>query len=279
MSDFEHTSTGVLALVLMGLIFGGSIVIWIKNRPLWLKGQSLHLMPLDLRFLDFSIIVWAVVMIYSLLLLLLPGWLNITEADFEGGISAPVMIFQITLQLSVFATLVAFRTFAKSTYHDIFGPYSGGWSHSIKLAVLRLVQFWPVIWLGNAASYWLFDLFGIDADLQQAIELIYAIESPYVFFAAIASAALVAPFVEELLFRGVIYRYLKRKMVITHAIVLSSIIFSLLHLHPLSFFAIFLLGIILALVYEEAQDIRAPIIMHLLHNTFTVILIAFDKLQ
>jgi len=279
MTEFQHESTGIVALVLMGLILVFSLFFWLWHKPPWIKGQSLHLMPLDLRFLDFSILLWAVVMIYSILLMVLPNLLNITQEDFEGSLGASAMVFQIVLQLSIFGTLLAFRLSAKSTYHYIFGPYSDGWARSLKLAVLRLVQFWPIIWIGNAASYMILKWLGMDEDVQQAIEMIYAIENNWVFLAAIVSAALLAPFVEELLFRGVIYRYLKSRIAITHAIVISSLVFSLLHFHPPSFFAIFLLGIILALVYEETQDIRAPVIMHLLHNAFTVVLITIDKLQ
>lgn len=93
-------------------------------------------------------------------------------------------------------------------------------------------------------------------------------ENPSAGVLAITGIAVVlfAPFAEEALFRGLIYRGLRRWMRPVGAAVLSSAVFAAVHIHPLIMPAIFVLGLILARVVERHGSLVPSITAHALFN-------------
>jgi len=89
----------------------------------------------------------------------------------------------------------------------------------------------------------------------------------------------IAPaFMEEFLFRGIILNgfsanYSKRK-----AIIISALLFGLIHLNPWQFFTGFLFGIILAWVCIETKSIILCIFLHFFNNTLYTLVIRFRDL-
>lgn len=85
--------------------------------------------------------------------------------------------------------------------------------------------------------------------------------------------ALVPALCEELVFRGILYRILKnisgKKSL---AILLSAIIFSLVHFQVLSFIPITIVGILLAYLYEKTDNLINPILLHFAFNAVQIIL-------
>ena len=75
--------------------------------------------------------------------------------------------------------------------------------------------------------------------------------------------------VEEIFFRGYLLRILKRRMPSFLAIIISSIIFGLLHTTTSIVTAInaFALAIVLSVIYERKQSLYAPWMAHALYNT------------
>lgn len=87
----------------------------------------------------------------------------------------------------------------------------------------------------------------------------------------IISTCIGAPLAEELLFRGLIYRRLRKIMTITPAMLISSLIFGIIHGNIIQAIYAFLIGMICAYIYEKFKNIWAPIILHATANTFAVI--------
>src|SRR5574344_1427053 len=75
-----------------------------------------------------------------------------------------------------------------------------------------------------------------------------------------------APFVEELLFRGVLFEELNRVVSTKTTIILTALIFALYHFNILQTPNTFFMGLILAYVYYNTRSIKAPIIVHLTNN-------------
>lgn len=79
------------------------------------------------------------------------------------------------------------------------------------------------------------------------------------------------PVAEELLFRGLLYNALRRRMMPLIAVVLQALVFVLVHYHMPETNVIYLLivfvsGIVLAGVYEWRKTIWSPIALHVLMN-------------
>lgn len=81
----------------------------------------------------------------------------------------------------------------------------------------------------------------------------------------------VAPFVEELFFRGYAYPVLKAR-VGRHAIWMSALLFASVHLYLINFLPVFLIGFVLARLYERTGSLAAPIVAHATANAAVAIL-------
>lgn len=84
---------------------------------------------------------------------------------------------------------------------------------------------------------------------------------------------IVAPFAEELFFRGVLYRWLRGRWGIWVGILGSSLIFGAVHGEVSIAGAAAVLGLILAWVYERSQSLWPPFIIHAINNSAKIILL------
>ncbi|WP_053956063.1 CPBP family intramembrane glutamic endopeptidase [Inediibacterium massiliense] len=78
-------------------------------------------------------------------------------------------------------------------------------------------------------------------------------------------AVLLAPIVEELLFRGVIFHRLKKRYSIGKAIIISSIAFGIMHME-LAIVGAFVTGILLCLLYLKTKNILITMCAHFINN-------------
>ncbi len=90
---------------------------------------------------------------------------------------------------------------------------------------------------------------------------------------AFISAAVISPIYEEIFYRGFLYRWLRTRMGLKGALLLSSLIFTIIHIPtynvmPVNFFS----GILFALAYERTGSIWPPVLIHGLTNGFMVLL-------
>lgn len=80
-----------------------------------------------------------------------------------------------------------------------------------------------------------------------------------------------APLVEETLFRGLVHKRLRGIMGMTPAMIISSVLFGIIHGNIVQFLYATLIGFICAYVYEKFKSIGAPIIVHASANIFSVL--------
>jgi membrane protease YdiL (CAAX protease family) len=88
---------------------------------------------------------------------------------------------------------------------------------------------------------------------------------------------LVAPFGEELLFRGFLYKALRRNRSVAVSTLVSSVAFGLVHVHPLLIPALAVVGAGLALVYERRQSVLASMVAHATFNLLGFITIFMSR--
>jgi membrane protease YdiL (CAAX protease family) len=80
------------------------------------------------------------------------------------------------------------------------------------------------------------------------------------------SILIVAPIVEESIFRGAMYGPLSRKFGHRGSIVLTALIWAFWHNNIKSFAGVFIAGIILSYVYANSQSVIPNTVIHILHN-------------
>jgi membrane protease YdiL (CAAX protease family) len=75
-----------------------------------------------------------------------------------------------------------------------------------------------------------------------------------------------APFGEELLFRGFLYRVLRQRFGPMPALLTTALLFALLHVAPHALLPYIGLGLAFGLIYEGVGSLWASIILHSLWN-------------
>lgn len=91
-------------------------------------------------------------------------------------------------------------------------------------------------------------------------------ESDFGIWGGILRVVVLAPIVEELIFRGVIFSGFQRIYPAFWAILFSALLFSLFHLNPWQLGPTFLLGLLLGFVRLRTGSLLAAIFTHALHN-------------
>ena len=122
----------------------------------------------------------------------------------------------------------------------------------------------------TASAYvnsWLCDLIGYEIPLELISPQDYSNPSVVIMY---MTTALAPAFAEEFLFRGVIYGNL-RPFGKTQAILISSVLFALMHQNIGQFFYTFVGGIAMALMYELTGTLWCSILFHLFNNELAVL--------
>ena len=106
------------------------------------------------------------------------------------------------------------------------------------------------------------------SDAMDAGSLFPHMPSVWLKIAFILAGAVAAPIGEEVFFRGFVYNALKKRINVPVAIVLSGLLFALAHFNPLALIPIWLMGVLLAFIYERTRSLWVTILMHAINNGF-----------
>ena len=152
------------------------------------------------------------------------------------------------------------------TWSEFLGPARPGFGRAIALGVAVLAVALPLtLGLNGLCEFLLTQLFG-KVEMQPTMKILESsISLPQrVYFGL--SAIVLAPLLEEILFRAILYRGIKQRGHPRLALWGSSLLFATIHFSVLTFVPLTVLAIILALLYEKANHLAAPVITHSLFN-------------
>ncbi len=90
------------------------------------------------------------------------------------------------------------------------------------------------------------------------------------FLMNFASAVVLAPLFEEIVFRGVICKSLSRFNK-GFAVIFSALLFAIAHLNLYQGIPVFGMGIVFAFVYLRSGSLRVPILMHVINNFLALV--------
>lgn len=92
--------------------------------------------------------------------------------------------------------------------------------------------------------------------------------------ALVAVVAIGAPLVEEFVYRGVILQALEGRLNDVVALVLSAAFFGAIHLQPVEFPGLFLIGLVFGLCWQRTGRLACPILAHVGFNASGLLLVA-----
>jgi uncharacterized protein len=155
------------------------------------------------------------------------------------------------------------------------------WSWSIRFQ--EIVKFVFFIYIALIAINGLISQFTAQStsDNQLLIMEVFKEAPLYIVFVAV----IFAPIVEEILFRGIIYRTLRFYKFKYIALIVSSFLFGVLHVYEsilvaryedLWFILVYMaIGWFMGVIYEKSGDILAPIALHMIYNAIAVLTLFF----
>jgi membrane protease YdiL (CAAX protease family) len=100
---------------------------------------------------------------------------------------------------------------------------------------------------------------------------IFFFERPTDLVLGLVSIALIGPFMEEAIFRGVIYRGISSHRGPIYAVTASSVLFMLVHVNPLQFPGALILGLIYSTMISRGYRTADTFLAHSLHNTISLL--------
>lgn len=135
----------------------------------------------------------------------------------------------------------------------------------INIGLVILISLFLSIALNNIIS--MSPLVTVSQEYQNASDAFYG----STIGLELLGSALITPFLEELLHRGVVYGRLRRMMGAIPTIVISALIFAGLHFNIVQFVYAFLLGIVFAIFVEKSKRLYPAVIAHVVANGLAVI--------
>jgi len=97
------------------------------------------------------------------------------------------------------------------------------------------------------------------------------------FIIIAVGAVIVAPIIEELVFRKVIYDFMEKQAGRIIAVIFTSLLFAAVHGSIIKTPALFILALVLQLLYISYRSICPCIILHMVHNGSAILLVAIAR--
>jgi membrane protease YdiL (CAAX protease family) len=172
----------------------------------------------------------------------------------------------------VLAAIFAFLRANRLTWATAFGLRRTPVRHALGLGATAAVGFFLLNLLLMPLSALLLQLVGLDAAPQDSIETLRSSDG-FLRPVLLGFLALgVAPVMEELIFRGLLYPTIKQLGFPRVALWGTSVLFALSHANLLSLLPLVALGWVQATLYERTDNLLTPIVSHFVFNTINFVL-------
>jgi membrane protease YdiL (CAAX protease family) len=164
----------------------------------------------------------------------------------------------------------------ETRWRAAFGLDSGNNLRSLGLGLGAGAASLPACWLLGQGSAWALTQLKQRPEVQFTVQTIQvAVAQDQQVYAAFATVVL-APVVEELLFRGVLYPAVKQLGHPHLALWGTSLFFAIMHANAMTFLPLVLLSLVLTWLYEKTGNLLAPVAAHLFFNLANLVMLTFQ---
>lgn len=143
----------------------------------------------------------------------------------------------------------------------------GRWARYLSITACFQIITVVLTAIGISALYLVFD-----EQIRSVLEFIQynsleIVETPFiVYILFFINICILAPIWEEMLFRGILLRRFTLKWSPQKSIIISSLIFGVIHLNPINIVFAFALGCVLGYAYLKTKNIVVPMLLHSFSN-------------
>lgn len=175
-----------------------------------------------------------------------------------------LMFFSIIL-------LLYMRIYREMDPAEMFGLRSLSLPAALGISVVSFFAVWLVIVFSiHGLKTYAFGGAWPDESSQAAVETFRKAGSPLYKILLGVVAVILAPLMEEIIFRGFLYGVVKRFTDRWFAMFFTALFFAAVHQHVGSLFPLFLLAMGLAIAYEVTGCLFVPIFMHAIFNGYNI---------
>jgi hypothetical protein len=114
---------------------------------------------------------------------------------------------------------------------------------------------------------------------QAAVQMANMANAPIQKMMMFLLAGLMAPVIEEIVFRGFLYETLKCFLPVGFSALWVGIFFGIVHMHLGNLLALTVLGVAFAIVYERSKTLWSSIFLHGIFNTLQLVMLFYVKIQ
>jgi uncharacterized protein len=273
----------IVASLLILAILVSSAALWIRHiqrsRRQIVIDKGVPAWPIG--WVDFGI--FACAMVITVFVVQNVAAVLFLSAPMEGGapqeLTPWLAVFAVLLlHLPMLAVFYAARRFYPGHYASQLNNAELKIGVAFRQAVSLFLMCLPLIWI--ASLIWTYLLTALEAagaidafEPQALITLFQDGGDPIAISLLVALAILLAPIVEEIVFRGCVYRFLKSQTTLLPAQILSGCVFSFMHWNLMSFVPLVIVGVFLARVYEKSGNLIVAIWFHAFFNAFSLLML------
>jgi membrane protease YdiL (CAAX protease family) len=227
--------------------------------------------------------IWMVVIAFFLFILVQAAVLAavmLVEMEVQGKAYVPEpslldkeLIAVISAPLVCIGGYLLLKAIVKVRAVDI-GISLKGFPSDFGRGLLLVIMMLPLFLVVAALNNMYLQTVHVDTSEQAVVQALRKVKSPLEIVMMFVMGLLAAPFSEEFIFRGILFKGLRRSIGADEAILLSAAIFALLHMLDSSvaaFLPIFFLAVFLAYAYERTGSLWTPIAMHSLFNLLNLV--------
>lgn len=274
----NHLSLGLLFTII------GALIIWLANKFRFFRFKELPPESISLRF-PLLLLLGYIVMFF----VVAPLTMQLMGQTLKHLLHASPPLFMTVLQITSLVLTICYLIVV-SILQDR-RSYASLWIHEKRRRIpcffedfglgclTYLVAFPVVVACSQLTVYIVMMITGEPPVDQLAITYLkMARTSPLLLTVALLAILVIAPVIEEFVFRGLLLTYLKQKMGRWGAIIVSAALFALFHYAPQQkasnfslFFSLFSLAFFLGFLYERQRSLVAPIALHMTFNSISVI--------
>ncbi len=253
-------------------VFGLSILLLIPDKKSTVSipfspDQNLSVQPFNeinisevllSSFLAISVLLYLIILIFSLL----------NNLSVSILMKNPIIEFLAGVVSAFYLTFVLLINFQKQN------PAIDKIINYKNKLNLKLILFTAIVNLGFASGFNSIALYKLSFLFPSYVE--YKLNEKYfnnipelILFGI--SAILLAPVIEELLFRGIVLQKLSNKWGVKSGVLTSSLLFAVLHLN-IAIISIFILSIMFSVLYFKTRNLLTSILCHCFYNIMVTIL-------
>lgn len=202
--------------------------------------------------------------------------------DMSGPVATTVLSTVVVTMQGVALVGLTFRHVTNARGLDL-SPRELGFTAQHWPAEVRIGLVWGMLLLivnivSSQLSQRLFRLLMDEDTFQQQlalegadfVELVASGMPVWVIVVFALSSVVVAPVAEEVFFRGYVHAVFRARFP-AHALFLSSALFAFVHFYVIHLIPVFLIGVLLAVLYQRRGSLVAPMVAHAFSNLVVVI--------